>query len=417
MRSRTVCLVLVCLLLAPTLARAQLQGPTTISALDAGACATANACATFIGQGNVIAIDVSGTFVGTLTFEATIDDVNWRAVSAQRHADYAWVTTTTTAGSFSVANAGFIRVRLRATAWTSGSAVVIAARGFVQARASSFGGGGVVAPAGMPIAIAMAEPSTLAATPSQLGTDLAAGVYTITVTAIDQVGGQTDDPAAITCTVTAGGTGRCAITWTAVPGAVSYRAWTSLVDAGIPTRYFSSTPTSYNLDTLTGATVASLPTANSAHAVYFSGTAKNWLAQPLVLVDGTAADPSLTFLGDTTLGFRRAGTGRIDVVYGGDTWLHFDAGGGVLTFVSTVATIAWFEGGTYATQLGRGAAGIVSGGPYNTTIQIGDPGAKPACDAARRGTFWHDRGAAGVKDTVEICAKDDADAYAWRVIY
>lgn len=34
-----------------------------------------------------------------------------------------------------------------------------------------------------------------------------------------------------------------------------------------------------------------------------------------------------------------------------------------------------------------------------------------------RGTFWVVQGAAGVKDTVEVCAKDAADAYAWRTLY
>jgi hypothetical protein len=31
--------------------------------------------------------------------------------------------------------------------------------------------------------------------------------------------------------------------------------------------------------------------------------------------------------------------------------------------------------------------------------------------------FWASSSPSGVKDTVEVCAKDAADAYAWRVIY
>jgi hypothetical protein len=42
---------------------------------------------------------------------------------------------------------------------------------------------------------------------------------------------------------------------------------------------------------------------------------------------------------------------------------------------------------------------------------------QPACDAAHRGAIWYFAGAAGVKDTVNVCAKDADDAYAWRVIY
>ncbi len=52
------------------------------------------------------------------------------------------------------------------------------------------------------------------------------------------------------------------------------------------------------------------------------------------------------------------------------------------------------------------------------TWQAGDPGySKPACQASRRGMYWHTFGGAGVKDTVEVCAKDILDAYAWRTIY
>lgn len=50
-------------------------------------------------------------------------------------------------------------------------------------------------------------------------------------------------------------------------------------------------------------------------------------------------------------------------------------------------------------------------------LRIGDEGTKPSCAAGERGTVWHDFGGAGVKDTVEVCAKDAANAYAWRVLY
>lgn len=46
-----------------------------------------------------------------------------------------------------------------------------------------------------------------------------------------------------------------------------------------------------------------------------------------------------------------------------------------------------------------------------------DNGTKPACAAGIRGMVWYDAGAASVKDTFEVCAKDAADAYAWRVLY
>lgn len=44
-------------------------------------------------------------------------------------------------------------------------------------------------------------------------------------------------------------------------------------------------------------------------------------------------------------------------------------------------------------------------------------GTQPTCSAALRGRFWAVFSASGTKDTVTVCAKDAADAYAWRTIY
>lgn len=43
--------------------------------------------------------------------------------------------------------------------------------------------------------------------------------------------------------------------------------------------------------------------------------------------------------------------------------------------------------------------------------------AAPTCDATTRGTFNYLAGGGGVKDSVQICAKDASDVYAWRTIY
>lgn len=42
---------------------------------------------------------------------------------------------------------------------------------------------------------------------------------------------------------------------------------------------------------------------------------------------------------------------------------------------------------------------------------------RPTCDSTRSGQLWYFAGGSGVKDTVDICAKDAANAYAWRAIY
>ncbi|MCK5491133.1 MAG: hypothetical protein KAI67_04790 [Candidatus Pacebacteria bacterium] len=50
-------------------------------------------------------------------------------------------------------------------------------------------------------------------------------------------------------------------------------------------------------------------------------------------------------------------------------------------------------------------------------IRLNTADARPACNLDARGTFWFIRGAAGVKDSVAVCAKDVAGAYAWRSIW
>jgi len=44
-------------------------------------------------------------------------------------------------------------------------------------------------------------------------------------------------------------------------------------------------------------------------------------------------------------------------------------------------------------------------------------GARPACDASHHFQFWTVAGGHGVKDTVEVCAKDERDSYAWQILY
>lgn len=69
-----------------------------------------------------------------------------------------------------------------------------------------------------------------------------------------------------------------------------------------------------------------------------------------------------------------------------------------------------------------GNVGIGTTGPtqkleINGGMRLNTATAKPTCDSAVRGTFWFTQSGAGVKDAVEVCAKDAGDAYAWRTIY
>ncbi|MBI2451235.1 MAG: prepilin-type N-terminal cleavage/methylation domain-containing protein, partial [Parcubacteria group bacterium] len=53
----------------------------------------------------------------------------------------------------------------------------------------------------------------------------------------------------------------------------------------------------------------------------------------------------------------------------------------------------------------------------NGGIALNTVTAKPTCSSTTRGTFWATQNGVGVKDNVEVCAKDAANAYAWRTIY
>lgn len=153
---------------------------------------------------------------------------------------------------------------------------------------------------------------------------------------------------------------------------------------------------------------------------------------------GGASAPSFWFTSHTS--------GKAGMGYDG-------AIGGILAY-DTVAAVGWtatqfaprVQTNVVATQ-NAGSPGIVFSNDFNTGIYSGGTdkiafsangtkrmeittagvtfdygvqlttGTKPTCDSSARGMFWHTAGGAGVKDAVEVCAKDAGDAYAWRTIY
>lgn len=53
----------------------------------------------------------------------------------------------------------------------------------------------------------------------------------------------------------------------------------------------------------------------------------------------------------------------------------------------------------------------------NGGVRINTAAIKPICSSTTRGTFWFTQGTAGTKDTAEVCAKDSAEAFAWRALW
>jgi hypothetical protein len=54
----------------------------------------------------------------------------------------------------------------------------------------------------------------------------------------------------------------------------------------------------------------------------------------------------------------------------------------------------------------------------NGGVRLNTATAKPVtCDASVRGTIWFTKAAVGSPDTLEVCAKDAAENYAWRPLF
>lgn len=73
-------------------------------------------------------IQVAGTFVGTLTVQASNDGVNWVTLGGKAAADGSAASTLTAPGLLYLDNYA-ANVRVTATAWTSGTAAVTIVQG------------------------------------------------------------------------------------------------------------------------------------------------------------------------------------------------------------------------------------------------------------------------------------------------
>ena len=87
---------------------------------------TSTSSVTLVSGGGLssCSVQVTGTWAGTLVFEASVDGVNFSAVNAMTASSTALTTSTSANGVWTVGIAGMAQVRVRCSVYTSGTAVV-----------------------------------------------------------------------------------------------------------------------------------------------------------------------------------------------------------------------------------------------------------------------------------------------------
>lgn len=108
-------------------------GDVDIETFEPSADVTLQNAATGTGNGTVLTttgygtaiIQVTGTFVATITFEGTADGSNYQSISATQIGTSTIATTATTTGIFRLSVSGITSIRARISAYTSGSVTAI----------------------------------------------------------------------------------------------------------------------------------------------------------------------------------------------------------------------------------------------------------------------------------------------------
>jgi hypothetical protein len=145
-----------------------------------------------------------------------------------------------------------------------------------------------------------------------------------------------------------------------------------------------------------------------------------------VLVGAYSGYRLTTGIGNIILGYQSGynstyspTTGSYNILIGYNSW----------TPATTTSNFLNIGGLIFGTNLSNatnivstGSVGIGTTNPgekleVNGGIRLNTTTAKPTCDATHQGTLWFTQGTTGVKDTLEVCAKDATDAYAWRTLY
>jgi hypothetical protein len=104
-----------------------------LDTLQSAAAATGNGTPSDVTGAQGLVVDVSGTFVATVTFEGTIDDTTWFAINMlPLGATQTAVTTATAVGQWTPQHAtlALSQFRARVSAFTSGTVTVKARKDY-----------------------------------------------------------------------------------------------------------------------------------------------------------------------------------------------------------------------------------------------------------------------------------------------
>ncbi len=127
---------------------AQTSAKGSLTEVDAGSCATANACLKLAlpTGASAASIQITGTFTATLQFEVSGDDgTTWVSVTGYPQPSGAGATNATAAGLWRFSIGAFSYLRVRASAFTAGGTAVVNIK---SSSGSASSGGGPLGTAG-----------------------------------------------------------------------------------------------------------------------------------------------------------------------------------------------------------------------------------------------------------------------------
>lgn len=99
--------------------------PRNLLLLDGAGEQGAVGAADLQGRYGTLTLQVTGTFVATVTFEASQDGSNWIEIRGQDLNSGTWATSASAPGIFMFPVSGLAKIRVRVSAYTSGTVSVI----------------------------------------------------------------------------------------------------------------------------------------------------------------------------------------------------------------------------------------------------------------------------------------------------